>query len=56
MDYQKLGKRIRSLRAQEEMTQDQLGEAAGYTGTHIGQIENARTVPSLEAVVNISKA
>ena len=32
MDYQKLGKRIRSLRAQEEMTQDQLGEAAGYTG------------------------
>ena len=56
MDYQKLGKRIRSLRAQEEMTQDQLGEAAGYTGTHIGQIENARTVPSLEAVVNISNA
>ena len=56
MDYQRLGERIQSQRTRKGMTQAQLGDATGYTSSHIGQLENARTTPSLEAVVRIANA
>lgn len=56
MDYARLGERIQQNRVRKGMTQAQLGDATGYTSSHIGQLENARTTPSLEAVVRIANA
>ncbi len=54
MDYQLLGKNIRKYRLQLELRQEDVAEAVGCTGSHIGQIENNRGIPSLEMVVNIA--
>ncbi|MFR9200096.1 MAG: helix-turn-helix domain-containing protein [Candidatus Gastranaerophilaceae bacterium] len=56
MDYQLLGKNIRKYRLQLGMRQDDLAEKVGCSNSHIGQIEHARGVPSLEVVVNIANA
>lgn len=52
--YQQLGEKIRVYRKQRGLTQAQLGDATGYTPTHIGSLENAKTTPSLEAVIRIA--
>ena len=54
MDYQLLGKRIQLYRKQKGLTQSQLAEAAGYSHTYIGSLENGRSKPSLEAVIRIA--
>lgn len=56
MDYKSLGENIRTYRKNAKLTQAQLAEIIGYSDSYIGQIENARTKPSLEAVVRIAKA
>ena len=56
MDYETLGKNIKKFRAMQKpkMTQALLAEKIGCSDSHIGQIENARGVPSLETVVAIA--
>ena len=54
MDYIRLGKNIRKYRLQNGMKQEELSEKVGCTSSHIGKIENARTTPSLEIVVDIA--
>ena len=54
MDYEALGKSIRFYRIQSELKQWQLAELCHCSTSHIGQIENARTKPSLEIVVQIA--
>lgn len=56
MDYEALGKNIRTYRKKADLTQAQLAEIIGYSASYIGQIENARTKPSLKAVIDIAKA
>lgn len=56
MNYQLLGKNVRKYRVQFGMRQEDLAEKVGCSGSHIGQIENARGVPSLEMIVNIANA
>lgn len=56
MDYELLGKNIRKFRLQAEMKQEELAEQVDCTGSHIGQIERGRGVPSLEMVVKIANA
>ncbi|NDV25956.1 helix-turn-helix domain-containing protein [Desulfovibrio sp. JC010] len=49
----KLGKRIKELRKQSNLTQDSLAEKAGLSGKHIGEIERGEvnvTAQSLEKV------
>ena len=48
MDYEKLGKNIRKYRIMRGLKQEELAAAAGCSSSHIGQIENARGIPSLE--------
>jgi len=48
--------RIRDLRSQFNMTQEQLAEAVGVSRQSIIAIENDRYNPSLELAYNISKA
>lgn len=56
MDYMVLGSNIRKYRMMLGMRQEDLAEICGCSSSHIGQIENARGVPSLEMTVKISNA
>lgn len=56
MDYKMLGNNIRKYRTREGMKQEELAEMVGCTSSHIGHIENARGIPSLETTVNIANA
>lgn len=56
MDYVALGKRIQKFRKSKLLTQAELAEITGYSDSYIGQVEHARTKPSLEAFVKIANA
>jgi transcriptional regulator with XRE-family HTH domain len=50
------GRRLRTLRESEGLTQEQLGRSAGVDYKHIGAIERGEKVPSFDAVESIAKA
>ena len=56
MDYETLGNNIRKYRTHANMRQEDLAVKCECTSSHIGQIEHARTTPSLEMVVMIANA
>lgn len=56
MDYIELGKRIRKYRKAANLTQRELAEIIDCSDGHIGQIERAVGIPSLEIVVKIANA
>ena len=56
MDYVTLGKNIRKYRLLLGLRQEDLAEKCDRSNSHIGQIENARGVPSLEMTVKIANA
>lgn len=56
MDYAVIGKNIRKYRQICGMRQEDLAEACNCSNSHIGQIENARGIPSLEMTVRIANA
>ena len=56
VDYIALGKNIRKYRTMAGLRQEDLAEMCDCSISHIGQVENARTIPSLEMVVNIANA
>lgn len=56
MNYVALGKNIRKYRLVAGMTQEKLAELCNCSNSHIGQIEHARTTPSLEITVRIALA
>ncbi len=56
MDYKALGKNIRQRRLLAGMRQEDLAERCNYSTSHIGQVENAKTTPSLETIVRIANA
>ena len=53
VDYKDIGMRIRTLRKERKMTQEQLAEAAGVGVTHISHIETGNSIPSLKVVIDI---
>ena len=53
----KIGEKIRELRVQKQMTQDELARKAGYVGkSMISRIENGKNNPSYDAIENIAGA
>ena len=56
MDYTALGNNIRRYRNLAGLRQEDLAVKCNCTSSHIGQIEHARTIPSLEMVVLIANA
>ena len=56
MDYITLGKNIKKYRHLKGMRQEDLAIMFDCTNSHIGQIENARGVPSLEMTVRIANS
>ena len=45
VDYKTLGSRIRAVRLEKKMTQEQLAEAVGVGVTHISHIETGNSIP-----------
>ena len=56
ISYEDIGSRIRNVRLQRGLSQEQLAEAAGIGTAHISHIETGNSTPSLRAMVNIINA
>lgn len=56
IDYELIGLRIKELRQQKEITQQQMAENAKITPGFISQIENGRKKVSLETLLSICLA
>ena len=54
MNYELLGKKIRTQRKEKKYTLEQLAEKLDVSATFIGQIERAKGIPSLETLVKIA--
>lgn len=54
VDYKKLGERIRKIRKEKNLTQEYLAEQTNLTHVQIGNIEKARSKPSIDSLVSIS--
>jgi len=53
---EEFGKRIRELRKQKNLSQEDLAERAGLHYTYIGQVERGKKNPSLKSIEKIAKA
>lgn len=53
---QKLGKKIKSLRLESELSQEQLGELTGLDRTYISGIERGVRNPSIKNIEKVAKA
>jgi DNA-binding XRE family transcriptional regulator len=51
----KFGEKIATLRKQKGLTQEQLGEDCGITGTKIQKIENGEANPSLSTMIHLAE-
>lgn len=51
MDYKDLGARVRAMRRQMGLTQEQLAEKVGISASFLGHIERGTRVASLETLV-----
>lgn len=56
MDYVALGKNIRLRRQLLGLRQEDLAEKCLCSTSHIGAVEKARTIPSLETIIRIANA
>lgn len=54
--FRELGRRIHAFRRVQGLTQDQLAEACGMSGTAISQYERADAFVSIDALFVIAKA
>lgn len=51
---QRLGKAVRTVRARQEFTQEQVSEAAGLHPTYVSDIERGARNPSWEAMTRLA--
>jgi len=56
IDYSVIGKRIASIRKQQKLTQYQLAEKADISNNYLSHIETAKSIPSLETIMNLCVA
>ena len=54
IDYVRVGQRIRSVRKECFLTQDELASKCGCTRNHLSSIENGDCKPSLDLIVKIA--
>ena len=53
MDYKDLGARVRTIRRQQSLTQEELAEKVGISASFLGHIERGTRVASLETLVSL---
>lgn len=56
IDYADIGSRIRAVRLERKMTQEQLADAVNLGVTHISHIETGSSIPSLQSFIAILNA
>lgn len=56
IDYKQIGARIRAVRTEKKITQEQLAEAVGVGTSHISHIETGSGKASLETLIQIINA
>ena len=56
IDYKHIGARIRAVRMEKKITQEQLAEAVGVGTSHISHIETGNGKASLETLIQIINA
>lgn len=54
LNYKSLGLKIRKVRNEKGLTQEELAEKSGLSAPYIGIIERADKVPSIETLVKIA--
>jgi transcriptional regulator with XRE-family HTH domain len=55
-DLEEIGRRIRKLRVERQMTLKQVEEACGLSATHLSEIERGRTSPTIGALIRIARS
>jgi ribosome-binding protein aMBF1 (putative translation factor) len=53
--FRKLGERIRALRGQRKLTQEQLAERAALSVQHLLDLEHGRSNPTLASLIGIAR-
>lgn len=56
VDYSLIGKRLAGIRKQKKLTQEKLAEKTGLANNYISNIENNRSIPSIETLVKLCDA
>lgn len=56
MDYIAFGQRIRRIRKQNRLTQEELAEQAGISASFLGHIERGSRIASLETLMQLCRA
>jgi DNA-binding XRE family transcriptional regulator len=51
-----IGRRLRAVRLERDLTLRQVAAAAGLSATHISEIERGRTMPTIGALVRLARA
>ncbi|MBK9715420.1 MAG: helix-turn-helix transcriptional regulator [Kouleothrix sp.] len=52
----RFGKRLRKIRREKDITQEQLAEAISVTGEFISNLERGKSAPSFETVEKLAQA
>ncbi|MDD3206143.1 MAG: helix-turn-helix transcriptional regulator [Lachnospiraceae bacterium] len=55
VNYEKLGERIRKERVQKSLTQEVLAEKISVSCQHVGNIERAKKIPSVQVLADLAK-
>jgi len=56
IDYRLLGQRLAKIRKQRKLTQERLAEMTDLANNYISNIENGRSIPSLETLAKLCEA
>lgn len=56
MDAKEAGRRIRRLRAEQNLTLKMVEAASGVSATHVSEIERGETIPTIGALARIARA
>lgn len=56
VDYSLMGKRLADIRKNKKLTQEALAEQTDLANNYISNIENSRSIPSLETLVKLCGA
>lgn len=56
VDYALIGRRLAEIRKSRKLTQEKLAEQTDLANNYISNIENSRSIPSLETLVKLCDA
>ena len=56
IDYEELGKRIKHVREQKGISQDELGNFVWVNNVHISNIETGKKAPSIDLLIELANA